>query len=55
MKMRVEDIDIPEVPIPRRIMLAQKKRIAALKRTNVKLSTKCAKSRPILAVKKKPQ
>ena len=53
--MLAEDIDIPEVPIPRRIMLAQKKRIAALKRANVKLSTKCAKSRPILAVKKKPK
>jgi len=34
MKMLAEDIEIPEVPIPLRIMLAQKKRVAALKRIN---------------------
>jgi hypothetical protein len=39
MKILAEDIDIPEVPIPRRIMLAQRKRIAALKRAKKKMQS----------------
>jgi hypothetical protein len=47
LKLLAEDLDIPEVPIPRRMILAQKKRIAALKRAQVKgkVSQKIAKSK----------
>ena len=36
MTVRAEDIEIPEVPVPLRIIAAHKKRIAALKRAHAK-------------------
>jgi hypothetical protein len=42
--MRAEDIEIPEVPVPVRIIAAHKKRIAALKRAHAKIRSNQIKS-----------
>jgi hypothetical protein len=43
--MLVEMIEIPEVPIPPRILVANKKRVAAFKRAKAKREAQPGKSR----------